>query len=355
MEEQWAQWLMENGGASIRYRVARELLRETSCMQHLQDHLVNDPQAQLWLTHLKAMPPIRLNDIHGSGDGQFENAMAKLLRLGFHAGIPAFDALVAPYLDQLAQVSAHAACQRASFSAIVLSGLLVAAGYRTDALLHHVRGSLAELARYATQGRPELYEEERSTYRGIPPVWRDKPLIKPALIARYGYCFPLVYDLYALGSLYGEDRQMDTWIDAILGCVLSEAFHSTVADGYGILAADHGRYYAMGWDPKLPGYFDVDDAIEHCPNRMVLYAELLSPLPAATSTTWYNAVASHLASLCSQDGQVCFPSHYLPETSGYAVTGSHMGLGENRRRRQWRVLESTFVLYRMHSLSKGNA
>ncbi len=354
MEERWPDWLMEHGGASIQYRVARELLGETSPsrLRHLQDAMVATPGAQAWLAHLKATPPMRANDIHGSGDGQFENAMAKLLRLGFHAGIPVFDALVEPYLDHLTQESIHTPC-RASFSAIVLSGLLVAAGYRTDPLLRHAHGSLGELTSFAALGLSSLYEENRTPYRGIPSVWSDRPLIRPSLIAQCGFCFPLVYDLFALSSLYGEDHQTDRQIVTILDSLLSNAFHTTVADGYGILAAGSGRYHAMGWDPKLPGYFDPSEAIEHSPNRLVLYAELLSPLPAATCTPWYGAVVAHLDSLRSEDGHVCFPATYLPEATGYAVMGCHMGLGENRRHRRWRELESTFVLCRLHSLSSA--
>lgn len=52
----------------------------------------------------------------------------------------------------------------------------------------------------------------------------------------------------------------------------------------------------------------------------------------------------HLEGFETDQGTYIFPKRYLTDnkSTGYWVHGSRMGLGENRRHRQWREIESTF-------------
>ena len=47
------------------------------------------------------------------------------------------------------------------------------------------------------------------------------------------------------------------------------------------------------------------------------------------------------------------PAAHLREAEGYYVSGHHMGLGENRRRRAWREIESTFRMLTIHRLARS--
>lgn len=43
-------------------------------------------------------------------------------------------------------------------------------------------------------------------------------------------------------------------------------------------------------------------------------------------------------------GRYAFPAKWFSEKQGYAVMGSHLSCGENRRKKNWTEIESTFAM-----------
>jgi hypothetical protein len=63
------EWLLENAGAAIRYRVLHELLRDEAGARGAEAALIDDPQVKLWLRNLKPeSPPQHWSMEHGSFD-----------------------------------------------------------------------------------------------------------------------------------------------------------------------------------------------------------------------------------------------------------------------------------------------
>ena len=74
-------WLMDNADVPIRYRVARELLKDGKTAKKIKSELFEHKEVQKWLKLLKPEMPVK-NSLgymeHGSFDFCLENALPKL-------------------------------------------------------------------------------------------------------------------------------------------------------------------------------------------------------------------------------------------------------------------------------------
>lgn len=342
-------WLMDNADAPIRYRVARELLRDMKTAGKLENALLHYPAVGLWLHHLKPQnPPQHRWMEHGSFDFCLENAMLKAVQLGLHGGLPQMTDAAGYYLVKMEQ-TAGLVRKRRDFSAIVTANLLSLARVENESVQKYMLESLDEMHRFTRGNDLDIYltAEERETLTRVPACWKNREhFIRPEIIRDFGFAYPLLYDIVGLHSLYRlGDPAVDRKIDAIIRHVVTDAFHRSVADGYGITIMKKGSYMAMGWDPKAPGWFDVKAYLAHghIP-RLLFYALYASRYPAARETKWFYDLLANLDLYQTADGRYAFPAAWLPEKQGYAVLGSHLSFGENRRKRNWREIESTFYM-----------
>lgn len=349
-EKQLIDWLLENAGEIIKYRVAREFLdgEANFDQERMQAELLENLDVQLWLKNLKPEIPFKWNLIHGSFDWQFENAMLKVIRLGLHAGIPQVDDIVKYYIKYIKMESTKVKNKRELFNSIIVAGMLLSAGYRDDIVIDFMGNSLNVLSRFTESKNYDIYVESREDYKGIPKNWKESPIIKPQLLKEYGFCYPMVYDLIGLSGMYGlVGSETNGKVDSVIKYIICDDFHNKIMDGYGILVAGEGRYHSMGWDPKLPGYFNVSNYSRTSPHKLLFFADILSKYPIAVKSRWYIDVITHLEQFKTDIGTYCFPKEYLREKSGYAVQGFHLGLGENRRKKTWCEVESTFIMLKL--------
>ena len=111
----------------------------------------------------------------------------------------------------------------------------------------------------------------------------------------------------------------------------------------------------MGWSPHYPGWFDVTDYIANSVvsvghtgkpyvPRLLFFAEVVSHYPVAVKTKWFGKLLNHLENYKTEARTYIFPKEWLPEKTGYAVCGFHMSYGENRRKKNWCEIESTFYM-----------
>jgi|LSQX01.3.fsa_nt_gb hypothetical protein len=346
-EIQLLDWLLDNAGEVIKYRVSREFMPKKASLdnERIQTELLENPDVQMWLKNLKPELPFKWNLIHGSFDWQYENAMLKILQLGLHAGIPQVDEITKYYIKYLETESSKTKNKRELFDSIIVASMLLTAGYTDNIVLDFMKNSLDVLSKFTDSSDYDIYVENREDYKGLPKNWKDSPIIKPQLLKEYGFCYPMVYDLIGLSSMYRlGDCNINEKIDSVIKYIVSDDFHNKIKDGYGILVTGQGRYRSMGWDPKLPGYFNISDYARTSPHKLVFFANIISRYPIAVESRWYSDVIEHLEQFKTEIGTYCFPKEYLREKSGYAVQGFHLGLGENKRKKIWCEVESTFIM-----------
>ncbi|MBE0600206.1 MAG: hypothetical protein IH607_00345, partial [Firmicutes bacterium] len=312
---------------------------------------LSHPLAALWLQHLSPHEPAQHRWMeHGSFDFCLENAALKLVQLGLHGGLPQVRDAVGYYLAKMEHAAQQMPVRQDFVSAILTANVLSLLQVESDAVSRFMLQSLEEMADFAVRGDLDIYlsAEERRSLTGIPACWTtQKSFIKPELIRECGYAFPLLYDIVGMHSLYRlGNREVDRQIDTVVRWIAADAFHLAIDDGYGILVTGKRSYLAMGWDPKCPGWCSVTDYIQNKPvPQLLLYALHASRYPAMRQTGWYGDFLKTLEGYRTVGGRYAFPAPWLLEAKGYAVLGRHLSFGENRRKKNWREIESTFYMH----------
>ncbi|MCL2059654.1 MAG: hypothetical protein FWH01_11475 [Oscillospiraceae bacterium] len=358
-------WLMDNADAPIRYRVLRELLNDEKAAANMEAELPENPAVGQWLKNLKPeTPPQHWSMEHGSFDFCLENALPKLVQLGLHSGLAPLADAVRFYLDKMKTAPPGGlqpyrnndgfvlGAPNNGFTSIIISNVLMLAGFADPNITHFMLGSLDEMADFTKKGDCDIYagDGERAKMKAVPAIWKDKKFIKPQLVDEYGFCYPLIYDIVGLHKLYGAiSEETDKKIDAVIDFISTDAFHHNIADGYGILHSGGKKYHSMGWDPKYPGWLCVADYMEGAGAPKLLYFALhISKYPPARKTKWFGDLLAYLENYRTGNGTYVFPAGWLKEQRGYAVQGSHISFGENRKKKNWREIESTFYVCLLH-------
>jgi hypothetical protein len=315
------EWLLENAGPIIRWRLVMDFglgvpLKEVDA---LRKAVLETDDVRRWLSNLGGRA------IHGSKDTNVENAMAKLVEYGLRAGIPEFDDKMLPYAEK---------------GGLAEDCFLIAAGYaRHEGVANRFRKRLAALHRTVSSMDYDLYLSDGDA-QDVPKAWRGKLIYRPELGWDDKLPLPSCYDLYAMAHWEHGAKEERRRIDDVLSYICEPAFQSTP-----------GGYL---WDRKKNTCYSAGRACLAClnPERTVLFLELFARFGAARETSWFRSALSELEQCRTDRGTYVFPADLLKEkrNSYYIYQGAHMGLGENRRKRSWLEVESTFRMLNINRL-----
>lgn len=357
-------WLMENADAPIRYRVAREFLKDEKAAKEIEEELLKNPAVILWLNNLKPQtPPQHWSMEHGSFDFCLENAMSKIVQLGLHCGLPQVEDALEYYYDKmkntdtlpLSNDKTKVTCRDCNqFLNIITANFLAMAGSQDEIVIKYMLGSLDEIHSFVQRKVYDIYldEDERSKLTRVPKNWKNNEyFIRPDVLKGCGFSLPYIYDIIGMYRLYDlKNPEVDNKINDVISYISTDEFHHKIADGYGILVED-GQYHGMGWDPKYPGWFNLPDFMENgYVVKLLYFAQYISKYPVAVKTKWYGDLLDYLEKFKTESGTYLLPAEWLKETKGYAVSGSHMSFGENRRKKSWLEIESTFYVQLLHNI-----
>lgn len=329
----------------IRYRTATELaggLRAPD-RQKLERELLASPLVRRWLACVTA--ETGFNEIHGSKPTAFETALGKLVQLGCRAGMPPLDRRTAPMRRWLARPPGRREPDLTlSFAHNVAAKFLYLAGYREPAVTRIVRARLERVARFCRRRDYDIYVDP-SRYAGFPRMFAGRPLVDPALSPLGATPMPSIRDAHVFAAMRGragaETRQQ---IDSVARYFASPRYDA-LARGYGICQLGHRRFWAIGWDVRLPEQ----------PSGLALQNLLLfARFPAARRTPRFRRWLERLEEHREDDGSYSLPRAMLPEQAvAYWVGGGHMGLEESRRSAKSLRLESTFWMLALRSLLRS--
>ncbi|MHC4861117.1 MAG: hypothetical protein ACYTDY_13610, partial [Planctomycetota bacterium] len=262
--------LLEEGGPVLRFRTARDILGEPIP----SDELLASPLVRRWLDRL--VPDTSFTGIHNGVPTAFENAMGKLVQLGLRAGMAPLDERTRPFCEWLRRAPAP---PFAPFLRAIVACHLAAGGYGDDPVVAEVvRHRLELVSEFARERRYDIHVD-RGEFRGIPKHFPDQPLIDPALCPEEHLRLPWIHDLVGLAALTPDGAE------PIVEYVMDDRYQA-LHPGYGILRAANGRYYAMGWDVKLPGWSGIPPT-GWSSGSLVSRLALLSRFPAARRHRWF--------------------------------------------------------------------
>lgn len=350
--QELVQWLLESGGPTIRYRTAKELAEINSGIDlgKMAIELSDSQEVKAWLDNLD---PNKVNPLtyHGCANTCFENAMGKLAQLGIHAGMAPLDKrtqLLREWLERMFNASEE---KWDVFAMTIFASFLAVAGYEDNAIKSFLDIRLEVLYEFMSKRNYDIYDDT-GKYKGVPRAFQGRPIINPSLYVGGNYKYPLIYDVYGLSTMVNKgDMAVDDKINTIIKYIMSPEYHQKIVDGYGILAAPNGKYYSMGWDVKVPGFFGIGVEVGKKGALLIQRMELMAHFPCVAGTAWFTSALDHLETFKTDKGTYNFPKHYLGEKEGYWVCGMHMGLGENRRAKIANELESTFWMMLIKKLA----
>jgi hypothetical protein len=341
---QLAEWILEAGGPVLRYRVAREILNVPAS----ESELLAAAPVRAALARVRA--PAAGKTLHGSRADHFENAIGKLADLGCRAGMAPLDRRTRAHLHWLETEDDpdwYARFQRQ----LVANGLALAGYDAEPAVRESLEARLELLASFARRKRYDIYVDPVD-YPGYPRQFRGRPLVDPALCPDGRLPLPSIWDLYGLARLRANSSEapLRRKTDAVARYILNDAYQA-LAPGYGTLRTGRYRYWAIGWDVKLPGF--RSGRTDPSQGALALQRlELMAVFPSARRTPWFRSWLAHLEEYRTDRGSWAFPRAYLPEKpSGYWVLASQRGLEQARRRRLALELESTFRMLSIKQLS----
>ena len=334
--------LIEQANVSIRYQVLKLFVSEINS-HNLRTELENDKHICSMLeTAKKCVSDLGFYNIHGATNTHLENLLPMLLDRGLDKSFSSFDDVFSPIIPVLYDRSYPDVNRYHVFTDIVLTPFMLAAGYRDETLVEFYKKRLALTSDFCSKMDFDIFGDQ-SRYKGIPKTFRNRKVIKPELDENGKYHFPLIYDLYGHAAMYSTlDDAEQMQVDNIIRYVMAEQYQA-FPFGYGILREpdNRNRYHAMGWDCVLPTI--SDDVSAPVLHRM----ELLATFSVAKESQWFQKGLTLLDSYQDENGMYKLPKTALWEKEACWLLGNHMGLGENRRKKNWHVIEGTFRVLRM--------
>lgn len=340
-------WLFQKGNAVVRYRVANEICKDNmpANIPDLKKELIASSEVKTWLSYFNPSK-VDLRNYHGSFNTCFENYMNKLIDLGLHAGIKEFDEKTLPLRSWFSDMIQKDEETWDVFALIIFAASFLRAGYRDEVIMTFLKERLIYVCDFAKSLNYELYDNAE-LYKGIPAVFKGRPIIKPELYKNGVYKYPLIFDVYGYAVLLDACNRSET--DKVYNIIdyILNAEYQALPDGYGILSAPGKKYHTMGWDVKLPCFNGLSNDFDKCGSLLLQRLELMSHFKNAVNSHWFISALNYLESFKTADGTYILPKQFLTEKEGYWVLGMHMGLGENRRQRLANEIESSFWMLKI--------
>ena len=334
-------YLYENSGPIIKNEAAKALGLPAEAAKK---EMLKDPAVLYWLSCTQEF--YNNQRVHDSFDTRLENWMHKLVSFG----------VIEDDDEQIKKVNArvrehiieNAGNEKFfdSISNVIAASYLACMGYTDDAAADIIKQRIDTVYEFAKNFDYDIYADKED-YPAVPKARDMHPLVKPGLYAGNVWRLPTVHDMFAFSHLPAkirEDKSLAGKIETIMEYILTDEYQS-LPWGYGLMLVPPKTYYSMGWSVKLSRYFRTDE--KHKIDPILWETELMSHFETVRKSEWFIKRIEFLKSYCS-DGIYEFPSNYLTENKDkYYVGGGHMGLGENRRKKNWRRLESTAWMMRI--------
>jgi len=290
------------------------------------------PQTQKRLSLLKNLDYTKT---HGSAGWHLENVLPMLNDFGLHYGMDAFDSETACIEEITAVVS------DGGYDRLVAYPFLLRSKFPFDGLLDYAIERIDTIYDFTRHMDFDIYDDV-ANYRGVPKPFQDRPVIKPSIASGGKIRLPMIYDIVMMAEEYERvSAEIQAKIDNIIEYIISPKY-DVVVFMYGILCAAPRKYYAMGWDCKKP-FNDNHNYSNPNLHRLLLY----SSFPTARKSTWFANAMGYLTQYKTATGTYIFPKEFLPEKDCNWVLGTRMSLAENRRKKQWVEVESTFYMSKL--------
>lgn len=198
-------YLMEEAGTAIKYRVVREFYNDTSTAEYfeLKQELENSKRAKKLQEYL-----INRKEYHGATLWAVENSLNMLIDMGFkyETGFEEFDMMIKRLAWEVQHRKVNENHILRQLPDIVVMPFLLRAGIRNTWMVEFVKERMAVIHSFVKEKSYDIYDDI-SLYKGMPKSFQGRPVILPKLYKNGQIRLPLEYDIYAMSCLYTELSQ----------------------------------------------------------------------------------------------------------------------------------------------------
>jgi hypothetical protein len=359
-------WLLENGGAIIRYKTVTELVIDQTNynLEKLREDLLKSKILQKWLLkseelqkklQLKSASSLSgIYTLHHSNSSFYENLMNRLIQLGLNSTFKAYDELSQRSLEILnTLMHKYNDVFKQFFISLILS-FLCRSGYEKEELVRQALDLRFDaLNNFNQLENLDIYVDP-SEFPRLPKI-RRHDIVNPELYSDGKLRFPFIHDIWAFSGIIKSKLYQDKkdLIQNVIKRILSKEYQN-LKKGYGIVVSSPTKAYGMGWSVHLPFFHNPDKldlsdlSLKSIPSHLLQRMYLLSQFPSARQSIWFTTCLKNLDSYKTDKGTYLLPKNCLIErSSGYWVMGAYMGFGENRRVKKWAEIESTFWMVKI--------
>jgi len=310
------QWLIENGGPSIKLNLMNEgLISENAYdTNELVNELLQIEKVKTALTYFdkfkdyQSMRPAPYNDLHGFIHNCYEDCYEMFMRffinLGFRAGMPIFDEKVA----YMREVYRYLMTKDEGYWPNVIM-LMLEAGFYEDDMLDATNEFLDRIYQTAKAQCFDIYETdpEKIRHSKLPKIWKDKPILKEIHVDGE-LLLPTIYHINYIVNLYKyvNDETIKEKIETVIKYILHPEYQKFRGDyGYGWFSK---AYYACSGGVSLPLYeYDEFTNMHHKAGL-----ELMSHSPVALGSEWFIKCIDYMEKFKTERG-----TYILPEDCFY--------------------------------------
>jgi len=291
------------------------------------------PQTQKRLILLKNLDYSR---VHGSDNTHLENTLPMLNDFGLNYYSEAFR-LETPNIKYISDIIS----KYTYYDKVEAYPFLIQSKFPLNGAIDFAIERINTIYDFTQHNDYDIYDES-AKHKGVPKPFRDRPVIKPDIAYGELCRLPMIYDIVMLAEVYDiVSFDLQVKIDNIIDYIISPEY-DIVLFGYGILASAQKKYYSMGWDCKKP-FNDKQDFSYKNLHRLLLYSQF----PTAVKSDWFQNAIDFLSQYKTENATYVFPIEYIFEKGSNWVLGFRMSLAENRRKKNWVEIESTFYMLKL--------
>lgn len=336
-------YLLDHANPIIKALLLKELkLEATKEFAANQKRVLNMPIVQYWRNCLPM--EYTLTSILGSHNTCFENAFGKLLSFGLNVEDICTQNQCSSLLNNLKDQDMPAIY--GPLAQFVIAGYLHSGGFKDQRVYDIVMNRIETLYQFIKRSPLKFDIYDHTTDYKLPHNYQTKKVVNPQLYQDQELVLPLIYDFFVFSKnycLFSEPvkDKINTIIDYI-----GQDQYQALDYGYGLIASNHNKFHAMGWSAHLP-LFNEALSSDYFKQGLIHRMHLFSEFQVFPIQTWLQKAMKSLHDYQISDTRYLMPSHLIPEINhSYFMNGRHTNLGEDRKLKQGRIIESTYYVYR---------
>lgn len=224
-------------------------------------------------------------------------------------------------------------------------------GYEEDKAVQYIaKQRIEKLYSFTKERRYDIYDRD-GKYPGVTKAWLPY-MIQPSLYADGQIALPDMHDMILFAGIYPYLTEADQEKVETIVAWLFEDGYSDIIRRYGYFYFPNDAYHAKAVIFKLH-LMDLQQAKDGIVEKsdlgeLIFQVFILAHFKTARKSLWFQLAMDYLEIFRCKNGHYKFPATMIQEkTDCFVMKGGHMNVGENKRKKEYREIISTYWMDRI--------